>query len=99
MLGSWIAIMNQNGHIGLINKMKDYFVTVVKLFVMAVDVALAVALVIMLGAYVLAMLGIILAIFAVAWVLDAKFTITEGGKQTGYYKRSTGFVSNKNYDK
>jgi len=91
--------MNQNGHIGLINKMKDYFVTVVKLFVMAVDVALAVALVIMLGAYVLAMLGIILAIFAVAWGLDGKFTITEGGKQTGYYKRSTGFVSNKNYDK
>jgi hypothetical protein len=85
----------------------DYLVTVVKLFIMAFGIALAVALVIMFGIalavalvimfgiYVLAMLGVILSIFAIAWILDVKFTVTEGGKQTGYYKRSTGFVPNK----
>jgi uncharacterized protein (DUF58 family) len=73
----------------------DYLVTVVKLFIMAFGIALAVALVIMFGIYVLAMLGVILSIFALAWILDVKFTVTEGGKQTGYYKRSTGFVPNK----
>ena len=75
--------------------MKDYLVTMAKLFVMAIGLAFVVALVIMFGIYVLAMLGVILAIFAVAWILDVKFTVTENGRKVGYYKRSTGFVRNK----
>lgn len=75
--------------------MKDYLVTISKLFVMAIGLAFVVALIIMFGVYVLAMVGVILAIFSVAWILNVKFTVTENGQKVGYYKRSTGFVRNK----
>jgi len=75
--------------------MMNYLVTIIKLIIMSLFAVLVVALVIVSGMYVLAILCVIPLILAVAWLLDIKFTVTAGGKQTGYYKRSTGFVPNK----
>ncbi len=30
--------------------------------------------------------------FGLAWLVDARFKITQNGEHVGYYKRSTGFV-------
>ncbi len=62
--------------------------------------ALGLALVALIGVFVaftffwffIVIVGLMVVMFGLAWLVDARFKITQNGKHVGYYKRSTGFV-------
>lgn len=61
-------------------------------FFKLVFMAIGAVLVFALGLWVLALLAGVGALFGLAYLLNAKFTVSENGVKVGYYKRSTSFV-------
>ena len=67
------------------------FKTIIKLVLLAaLGVAVAVA-VIALWVYVMLKFAVILGLFGIMWLCNARFTATSGGKKVGYYTRKGGF--------
>lgn len=67
------------------------FETFAKLILIAVFCVIAA----MLGVWVIALVATVFALFAVAYLLNLPFTVTQGGKRVGTFRRSTGLVPDK----
>lgn len=66
--------------------------TIGKLIVMIAIIVFIAFVGVWLVAITLAVVLITALVLSIAWVCDARFSVTEQGVVTGYYKRSTGFV-------